>query len=113
MDPPLINATLTKVEATGPSEDYGVAAGPAVSRWTGSANAYLTEKDMTVVGGAGGELNLVIADRLVVPYDVGKLVKRNDSVTYAFDGTTFKHRVRDVQLYKLFGTARLWFYEET
>lgn len=97
-DPPLVNATLTKIEGGGTSDDWDQPAGADTTRWTGTANAYLDEKILTEVN--GNALDEIKQTRLVVPLDIGDLAVRGDTVTYTQGANTFVRTVRDIQHFR-------------
>lgn len=107
MLPPLINATLTKVETAVSSADYDQAEGAESEVWAGSVGAYITEKVVDEL--AAEREDEIKLTRMVVPLDVGLLIKRGHTLTYDYAGQTdLTRKAKDVQRYQLFGTARVW-----
>ena len=106
---PLVNATLTRLEGQGASEDNGLPAGPRAELWAGSEGAYAREELLTVA--RDGREDQIDATRLVIPAALARLVARGDFATYTRASRTHTREVRDIERFEAFGTARLTFWE--
>lgn len=80
---PYVNATLTAVTAVGTSADYDTPAAPGLARWTGSEGIYVAEEIVETL--SPGKVDEVKQTRIEIPYTIGKLVERGDTLTYTYE----------------------------
>lgn len=89
---PYVNATLTAITPTGASADYDQPAAGGTPRWTGSLGIYVAEETLeelasvTARAVAGDRLDEILRTRLEIPYNIGQLVERGDTLTYTYEG---------------------------
>lgn len=100
------NAVLTKITGTGTSGDYDVPESAGPDRWTGQADITVRRDPIVEVQGAQA-LNVVRTTRIEIPYDIGRLVQQNDTLTYTYEGTTWNRRVDDITRVQLTGRVRV------
>lgn len=79
------NGQLTKITATGTTDDYDVPGAPGTDRWTGSVGITVRERLLEAI--SPGRVDEVKETRLELPYDVGKLVARGDTLTFTYEDT--------------------------
>jgi hypothetical protein len=106
---PLVNATLTLVEAPG-SEEYDATETPATV-WTGSARAYVREELREVEQG-GVRIDVGKVTTIVVPADVGKLINADHRITFSYAGSTETRIVTSRTWVPELGRSRLGLREE-
>lgn len=94
---PQANATLTAVSGGGLSEDDGGSyTGSADSaKWTGSADAYVSEEVLTDVDATG--LNEAKRTFIVIPGDLQPtfVLRPEDTVTYTYAGASHTREIED------------------
>jgi hypothetical protein len=98
----MTNATLTVIAPGGTAEDYDYDGAAGTARWTGSLGVYVTglhrddrAESVTQVEG-GGDVTEVVRIRVEIPYEVGRLVQRGDTLTFAFEGATQQRIVENL-----------------
>ncbi len=115
---PLTNATLTQIAGGGHTEDWDRGPGADLIRWSGAADAYVTEKSTTTIITEGAKdvypsLTEAKLTRIVVDSSVGNLVQKGDTITFTWNNQTgIQRQVDNTQTYTLFGTTRLWLRED-
>ncbi len=107
---PLVNATLERIAGGGTSEDYDAPEGADSERWAGKMGVYLREEILTNVNGE--RRDEVKATRLTVPLALGDLTERGDSITYHYAGESVTRTVRNLEEFRIVGTATFTFWEE-
>lgn len=100
------NGTLTRITATGTTDDYDVPGAAGTDRWTGSVGITVRRDPIVEVQGAQA-LNVVRSTRVEVPYDVGRLIAQNDTLTYTYEDTTWTRRVDDITRAQIVGRVRV------
>lgn len=83
---PYVNAALTKITAIGTSDDYDDAATSGADRWTGSVGIYVDDTRGQVI--SPQRIDEIDQTRLEIPWTVGRLVQRGDTLTYTYQGAT-------------------------
>lgn len=81
---PYTNASLTAITAVGTSPDYDNPGSPGTARWTGSQGIYVVEEPVETL--SPGRVDEVVQTRLEIPWSVGSLVRRGDTLTFTFKG---------------------------
>jgi hypothetical protein len=102
---PYVNSTLTAITAPGTTGDYEVPPVPGADRWTGAVGVYVADELIQVE--SPGRVDEIIKTRLEIPYDVGKLVERGDTVTYQFEATSHTRVAQDLLHAPLVGRVRV------
>jgi hypothetical protein len=92
---PQTNAVLRRVERSGTSEDYDVAAGVDTAVWTGAVDAYLAHRRATL--GESQAYNTPTVSYLVVDGRVPVTFEAGDSVVLEQGGVELTRRVRDIR----------------
>lgn len=101
---PIVNATVTAVTAP-VVEDYDTPAGSGSSVWAGLERAYVTEELVEVPG--DGRLDVLRKTTIVIPSDIGRLVRAAHTVTYDYDGSTYTRKVQSTSVVAELGRARI------
>jgi hypothetical protein len=103
---PQANATVTAITGPGFSADSDLPAAPGTPKWTGSADGYVTEEQVT--SAAAGRLDLLSKDAIVVPGDLRPAVDiaLGDTVTFVYAGAEQTRTVRAVRARLLNGVRQ-------
>jgi hypothetical protein len=101
---PFANATLTTITAAAIAEDYDQAAVPGDARWTGALGIYVSQ-ELTQTEGDG--VDEIITTRLEIPYAIGQLVQRGDTLTYTFETAAHARVARNLIRSELVGRVRV------
>jgi hypothetical protein len=102
---PYRNATLTKITAVGSSDDYDDPAVAGADRWTGSEGIYVDDTRGQIL--APGRIDEIEQTRVEIPYAIGKLVQRGDTLTFTFNGTSQTGIAADLSGDPLVGRRRV------
>lgn len=103
---PQANATLTAIRAPGFSAEGETPATEGTARWTGSADAYVSEEQVTST--VAGRLDLFRKDVLVIPGTLRPAVsiQLGDAVTFSYAGAQQTRIVRAVRARLLNGVPQ-------
>lgn len=103
---PQRNATLTAITGPGFSTDAELAATEGEAKWTGSADAYVSEKVVTST--AAGRLDLFTKTYVVIPGTLRPAVSLapGDVLTYTYADQVFTRRVRDFEAHLMAGAPQ-------
>lgn len=110
---PYTNATLTAVTGVGMSADYDTPASSGTTRWTGSAGIYVAEEIVeaisppTATSSTSNRIDEIKQTRLELPYDVGKVVVRGDTLTYTYEGASVSRVAGTISHAALVGRVRV------
>ena len=108
---PYRNATLTGIAGGGTLEDFDAPAGADTPRWQGSVGIYVADElseDRTARNDQrASSVSEIVATRLEIPYDIGRLVQRGDTVTYLFENATHQRAARDIIRSEAVGRVRV------
>lgn len=111
---PYRNATLTSIAGGGTIEDFDTPAGSDTPRWQGSLGIYVADEvseervARSVRQASGGRVvDELVSTRLEIPYDIGRLAQRGDTMTYSFEGSTHQRAVRDIIRSEAVGRVRV------
>ena len=102
---PYANASLLAITPVGTSTDYDIPEADGIARWTGTQAVYIAEEIVEVL--SPGRVDEIKQTRLEIPYDVGKLVQRGDSVTYTYEDASRKRTAGTISHAKLVGRVRV------
>lgn len=102
---PYTNASLTAITSPGNAPDYDQPGTAGAARWTGTRGIYVAE-DLHEIE-SPGRVDEIIKTRLEVPYDIGKLVQRGDTLTYTFEGASRTRTAQDLLHAPLVGRVRV------
>ncbi len=89
---PHANARLTSVTRKGYAEDWDDAATSGSSRWTGVADAYISDDQRNIY--EDGRASKIISRSIVVPADLS--VEVGDVLTLSFRGSTITPAVKGI-----------------
>ena len=91
---PYTNATLTSITPVGTSADYDTPAAAGTPRWTGNLPVYVAEElqetDQAV------KVDELVHTRLEIPYSVGRLIARGDTLTFTYEDASHQRVARDI-----------------
>jgi hypothetical protein len=82
---PYVNATLTAITPPGASADYDQPATAGTARWTGTAAIYIAEELLQIE--TPGRLDEIVRARVEIPYNVGRLVQRGDTLAFTYENS--------------------------
>jgi hypothetical protein len=102
---PYVNATLSAITAPGTSSDYDTPPVPGAARWTGSLGVYVADELVQVE--SPGRVDEIIKTRIEIPYTIGQLVKRGDTLAYQFEATSHTRIAQDLLHAPLVGRVRV------
>lgn len=103
---PYVNATLTAITAPGAGDGYDVDAPAGGQRWAGTVGIYVAEELVQIE--SPGRLDEVVRTRLEIPYRVGQLVRRGDTLAYELDGVVQQPRTaQNIIASRLTGRVRI------
>jgi hypothetical protein len=102
---PYTNGTLTAVTSVGTSADYDDEPTPGTVRWTGSLGIYVAEQDVETL--SQDRVDEVIQTRLEIPYNIGKLVRRGDTLTYTYENEQVQRVAGTITHAPLVGRVRV------
>jgi hypothetical protein len=107
---PQVNATRVAIRGPGFSAEGDLPATDGDAKWTGTADAYLSEEQVTST--AAGRLDLFRRDVLIIPGDLRPPVdlQLGDTVTFRYADTVQTRAVRGVRarlLAAMLATVRL------
>lgn len=80
---PYVNATLTKITAVGTHADYDTPATAGTDRWAGTLGIYVDDSRGQIL--APGRIDEIEQTRVEIPYQIGKLVQRGDTLTFTYN----------------------------
>jgi hypothetical protein len=92
--PPIVNATLTRVQAAGGAEDYSTTATSGGDKWTGSEAVLVSDN---TVSQDGNDSTLVVERTIAVDDALAVTWARGDIVTYTYRSNVETGTVRDVK----------------
>lgn len=99
------NAMLTEITAVGSSDDYDQAAAPGAARWTGGVGITVRERLVEVL--SADRVDELKETHLELPYAVGRLVVRGDTLTYIWEDATVARAAGSIIHAKLAGRVRV------
>lgn len=102
---PFTNAALTAIRRGGTAEDYDQPATSGAARWTGNLGVYVAEELRQLE--TAGDIDEVILTRVEIPYQVGALVARGDTLTYTYEGASQTRTARNLVRAELVGRVRV------
>jgi hypothetical protein len=102
---PFSNAALTKITSVGSGDDYDQPASTGTDRWTGSVGIYVAEEIVEVLGNE--RVDEVKQTRLEIPYAVGQLIVRGDTLTYTYEGAQVPRVAGTISRAQLIGRVRV------
>jgi hypothetical protein len=109
--PPLVNATLTKIEGGGFVDDYRDGEGADTTKWTGESGCYVEEKvglqrGLDANRTTRGREDIVHATKVMLDGRLPEPVT-GDHITFEWNGGSARREVWDVES-ELFAAARLF-----
>jgi hypothetical protein len=102
---PYTNAILTAITAVGTSPDYDDPGSAGTARWTGSEGVYVAEEIIETL--SPGRVDEVKQTRIEIPYDIGKLVQRGDTLAYVYEGSATSRKAGTITHAPLVGRVRI------
>ena len=102
---PFTNGVLTAITPPGTSADYDTPAEPGAPRWEGELAIYIAEERRDVL--VAGSLDEVIETRLEIPYKIGRLIERRDTLSYTFEGAELHREAGTITRAQLVGRVRV------
>lgn len=103
---PPVNATLTKVQAPGFTDDYGGEAELGPIKWEGQAPAYVTER--VLIETSQGAVDQLRVTQAVVPSYV-PAPSWGDQLTYSKNGEISTRKVKNIEERSDYGFVRIYF----
>lgn len=110
---PYTNATLTAIAPVGSSADYDQPASAGIPRWTGEAGIYVADEVKEIIGTSSASaavadrIDEVVVTRVEIPYNIGRLVKRGDTITYIYEGQPVTRTAGTITHAPLVGRVRI------
>jgi hypothetical protein len=110
---PYVNATLTAITPVGTSADYDTPATDGTPRWTGTLGIYVAEEVVETIAtpsatsAVSNRIDEILQTRLELPYTVGRLVKRGDTLTYTYEGAAVTRTAGTLSHAPLVGRVRV------
>jgi hypothetical protein len=102
---PFRNGTLSSIAPVGTSADYDTPAAPGAPRWEGEEGIYVAEEIVEVL--SPGKVDEVLQTRLEIPHFVGRLVHRDDLLTYTYENVTVTRTAGTITHAPLVGRVRV------
>jgi hypothetical protein len=102
---PYVNADLTAIHGVGTTADFDIPAAPGPTRWEGSLGIYVAEERAEVL--SAEQQDEIIRTRLEIPYDIGRLVERGDTLTYTYEGAPVERLAGTITRAQLVGRVRV------
>jgi hypothetical protein len=102
---PYVNAQLTAITAVGVSPDYDDPGSAGTARWTGAQGVYVAEEIIETL--SPGRVDEVKQTRLELPYTIGKLVQRGDTLSYVYEGMATSRKAGTITHAPLVGRVRV------
>jgi hypothetical protein len=102
---PYVNASLTAITAVGTSPDYDDPGSPGTARWTGAQGVYVAEEVIETL--SPGRVDEVKQTRIEIPYLIGKLVQRGDTLTYTYESASQQRKAGTITHAPLVGRVRV------
>ena len=92
--PPIVNATLTRVQGGGGAEDYDATASTGADKWSGAAAVLVSDQEVS----QDGQDSSIVVERTVAVDDALDVEwARGDLLTYVYRGDTLTGTARDVK----------------
>lgn len=102
---PYVNAMLTAITNVGSTPDYDDPGTPGGDRWTGAQGIYVAEEIIETL--SPGRVDEVKQTRIEIPYGVGKLVQRGDTLTYTYEAASQQRKAGTISHAPLVGRVRV------
>lgn len=85
---PYTNGRLLSITGVGATEDYtDPGDNVGAERWTG--NLGITVRQQLLENINGDRIDEIITTSVKLPYAIGRLVRRGDTITYTYDGDSY------------------------
>lgn len=81
---PYSNARLVRISGVGNTPDYDDDGAQGSSRWTGDLPVTVRERREELI--AGDRVDEIFRTEIKLPYGIGRIVQRGDSLTFTFAG---------------------------
>lgn len=110
---PYRNATLTAITPVGASADYDQPASGGIPRWTGRLDIYVADEVKEIIGTASAgavvadRIDEIVQTRVEIPYNIGRLVQRGDTITYTYEGRSVTRTAGTITHASLVGRVRI------
>jgi hypothetical protein len=110
---PYANATLTEILQPGNAPDWDTAAGAGIARWSGTLGVYVAdeviEQERAATLAAGGQVTGLVKTRVEIPWSVGRLVQRGDTLRWTHNetGVSWTRVVEDITGTRLIDRVRV------
>lgn len=102
---PYVNATLTAITPPGSSDDYDTPGSTGAARWTGASGVYIAEE--LIEDQTGDRVDELVQTRVEIPWPVGQLVKRGDTLTYEYEDQARQRVARNIIHAPIVGRVRV------
>jgi hypothetical protein len=99
------NARLTKITGAGTAANYDEPAGSGADRWTGDVGVTVRQRHVEQL--AQGRIDQVDEAHLILPFDVGALVQRGDTLTFTDEEGAHTRTAGTIVRAKLTGRVRV------
>lgn len=106
------NGSLTRVQGSSTTRQYGSAGAAGPEKWTGDERIVIDQEQISEI--AGERVNQATLTLLLVPAETGEAIAREDTVTFARDSAAAPEarRVRAIEPADPLGIVRLTLWDE-
>lgn len=99
------NGRLTAITSAAGPANYGEPGTPGATRWTGNIGVTVRKRHVEQIG--AGKLEQIDEAHLILPYEIGTLVVRGDTLSYVDDEGAQQRTAGTIVPAKLTGRVRV------